>query len=229
MNPLFKHLRTICATLLLGLLCATGARAQNPDLCKPDCDSSEFGATLTKVIEIPGGCTVLVKYAVRNACNIYYDVGIISIQKLEGCGGIDVVSGVEAATIALLQENPMGFPLPDTGQCLTSWRVVRGACWKDSIDFCDNTLWAPCYGEACCLAPYRICRDSSGTLSVNKTGSITYGECDTLDLQCHPICGEEPGASSGPGPSLSHSSHRACIGALKPTTRGKAHPRRKDL
>ena len=186
------------------LLLPTQGVAQNPEICKPDCSSSEFSATQTTVVQLSNGCWARVKYAQRLACGIWNDVGIISIELLSGCAGVDVLTGVTLATEAILLQNPMGFPEPDTGACVMSWRVVKGACWMDSVSWCDDqdTLLVPCVGEACCLSPYKVCRDSLGEKYVIELPSTLNGECDTLLPFCIPVCGESSSAAEGGDPDL---------------------------
>ncbi len=211
-----KKLLLALSTCTMLLLLAHGSMsAQNPDLCLPDCDSSDFGATQTIILTLPSGCIVRVEYASRSACDIWNDVGIISIEYLFGCDTVGIQQGVDETTEALLAENPMAFPMPDTNTCVFTWRVVRGACWKDSVDCDDDTRLVPCFGEACCLSRYRICRDSLGVITVEQNGvPTTSGECDTLDPHCVPICEPAPpSASQGSGPDLGFHSKNAVVGA----------------
>ncbi len=126
-----KTLLTTIATLAVAMLfylASTPAAAQNPDLCKPDCDSSELDMTRTITLVLPSGCVVRVDYANRKARGMCDDVGIVKIEVIGNCGYISGPKDIlDRVTDALLAQNPMNFPLPDTNEYVNSWRVDKGA------------------------------------------------------------------------------------------------------
>lgn len=195
--------KTLFTSIALAVLLLFGAFTpsfgQNPDLCKPDCEGSNFGPTQVDTLVLPGGCVVRVKYAVRIACGFWNDLGIISIEPLTpGCGFFTVGQLLNFTTQEMLRQNPMGFPTPDTGTCTTQWRVVNGACWKDSVTHDGDSVYAACDTVACCLSGYRICTDSAGQRTVTKLGSGSAKDCDTTDLHCTPVCGDEEESLNSP-------------------------------
>ena len=204
-KPLFTTLAVAFALLLGG---ANALQAQNPDLCQPDCYSSHFGSTQTIILTLPYGCVVRVKYAQRFACNKWYDLGIISIEELtSGCSGFSTQLLLDLVTEEMFKENPMNFPVPTGGSpsgdtCFTHWRVVKGGCWRrDSIDCDGDTVNVPC-GDACCLGSYRICTSDSVIILVTPTGSYVVGDCDTLDPNCQPVCGQGESTIKSGDPDL---------------------------
>lgn len=194
----------LAALLLLGAF--TSSFGQNPDICKPDCQSSQFGPTQVDTLILPGGCVVRVFYAVRMACNIWYDLGIVSIEALTpGCGLFTVKQILDFTTLEMLRTNPMGFPDPDSGRCTTQWRVVNGACWKDSVTFHGDSIYVPCNLVACCLSSYRVCLDSLGNRTSTKLSSGSAKDCDTTDPHCTPVCGDSSSSLTSPqDPGLSN-------------------------
>ncbi|MCB0712127.1 MAG: hypothetical protein KDD67_07340 [Ignavibacteriae bacterium] len=207
-----KSLLTTLAVVFVLLLSGTMLIAQtpNPDICKPDCQGSEFSATQTIILTFPNGCVVRVKYAYRTACGTWKDLGIISVEELTPqCSGLSTSTLLDIVTEELFKQNPMGFPVP-TGvggdTCYTHWRVVKGGCWTDTVDCDGDTVHIPC-GDACCLGSYLICAHDSVVISVNPTGFYVEGECDTLDPYCEPVCGQSESSMKSGDPD---------IGALNP-------------
>jgi len=182
------HFAALLSTFLLLLtLFATPVVAQNPGTCVPDCPATPFGPSQFTVVTLPSGCQVLVEYAQRNACHIWWDVAIIKVTPLNAaCAGLTISQIINQATTALLIQNPMGFP-PLPGQpCATNWRVIKGACWKEDQNPCGDVALIPC-GEACCLQPYTVCVDSTGTRTVTSGPPVQIGQCDPQP-GCEFIC-----------------------------------------
>ena len=201
-----KSFLTTLTALAVALICwmaPSTMSAQNPDLCKPDCDTSEFGSTQKITLILPSGCVVRVDYAIRKACETFYDLGIAKIEVIGNCPISDPKSILDEVTEALLNENPMNFPLPDTNECLYSWRVVKGACWTWELDCDHDTVYVPCDSVACCLTPVEVCRDEFGTIKVTPLPGYTTAPCDSTLVGCEPVCGSEPSAAKGGGPGLS--------------------------
>lgn len=176
------------STFLLSLAILTApAVAQNPGTCVPDCPETPFGSSMFAVVTLPGGCLVLVEYAQRNACHIWWDVAIIKVTPLNPlCNTLTISQIINQATTALLIQNPMGFP-PGPGQpCATNWRVIKGACWKSVENPCGDVALEPC-GEACCLQPYTVCIDSAGVRTVTSGPPVQIGQCDPQP-GCEFIC-----------------------------------------
>ena len=214
-----KKLLTTIATLTVAILfhlAPTPAAAQNPDICKPDCDSSDFGPTRTILLQTPDGCTMRVQYVTRNACGIYNDVGIISVELITPCGyPADPATMLQWASDALIESDQTGFGLPDTGTCETTWRVVKGACWEVQIDCDHDSLYVPCDTLACCLTPIEVCRDSTGAISVTHFPGYSNLPCDSLKYGCESVCGEEPSAFKSGSPDLGYSATHLGHGILK--------------
>jgi len=163
--------------------------------CIPDCPETPFGPNQRVVLTLPSGCVVRVTYASRiPECFVppYYDVAIVQIEYLNALCSGPLLSMLEAVTRQLLLANPMYFPMPTTG-CLSRFRVTRSVCWRiDSVLDCDgDTLVVPCDSSGCCLSQYRICRDSSGVVSVTKISSSVPVGADTClgdSIECVNTC-----------------------------------------
>lgn len=193
----------LCAIMLLGVFSVAGAQGYNPNLCLPDCMSNKFSKPKFVTVTLPNGCMVKVKYSTRTACGVWHDLGIEYIEPLNSdCDPLTIKQMLDLATKEMLKQNPMDFPEPDSGSCTTSWRVVNGACWKDSISCDGDTIIAACEVTACCLGAYEICKDSVGNVTVTKLGSSQSGECDSSAWWCQPVCGHGGGSLMEDGPDL---------------------------
>lgn len=199
------------SALIFFLVLTASTSAADTTNCLPDCPADSFGVSTKTVLELPGGCFVRVTWAKRVACNQFYDVSIQSIEPLTAeCGGRPISILMSDATKALLQKNPMAFPpLPPVSgvTCATNWRVVKGACWKYSVE-CNDTIAKPCDLTECCLTPYEVCVDSSGKRTVTPLGGGSEATCDSAS-GCVPVCGGGGGMfNPGDDPELS-STHDA--------------------
>lgn len=192
----------LAALLFFGALASSFG--QNPDICKPDCMGSNFGATQTTVVTLPGGCVVKVKYATRLACGVWNDLGIISVEPLTWqCGFFTLKQILDFTTLEMLEQNPMNFPTPGIDSCTTQWRVVNGACWKDTVTCDGDSILVPCNLTACCLSSYRICTDSLGNRTATKNGAYSPKACDSTDPHCIPVCNDDPFLTAPEEPGLS--------------------------
>jgi hypothetical protein len=162
--------------------------------CEPDCPNTIFGPYQTTTITIQPGCVLEITYASRIACGIWFDYYIAGVQIIQfsGCpfSSGDVAEILEKATIALINQNPAGFPpfIPVTGeQCSTTWRAGKGACWEQVGD-----CLVPCTPTQCCLNAYKVCVDATGHKTIIPLGnmggppvSCPIGQSGT---QCIDIC-----------------------------------------
>lgn len=187
-------MQSLIAALFLLLASAFGPSlaAQVPPPCTPDCFGSPFGPTQVVVITTASGCTVRVWYASRLACGVWRDVAIQQVEIIGSCG-LSASDLLDEIANDLWTNNPMGFPIPDTGTCDTVYRVTKAQCWRMDTTDCDgDTLMLPCggLGPGCCLVQYEICLDSVGTKVIRPiSASIPADTCIVPPgARCENVC-----------------------------------------
>jgi hypothetical protein len=199
MKSILRIITAGAAVVLMGI----PAFGQAPGLCLPDCYNDPFQPEQETVITLPSGCVLRVRYATREACNTYYDLGIVEYEKVSGdcSGGPDVL--LDEIAEAIFKLNPMGWEpgLPlSQDSCWTYWRVTTSTCWWDSVNACGDTLALPCDTADCCLSSFEVCADSGATYisSVTKTGAYSQSDsCESSDPRCVFVCS---GPESTPPP-----------------------------
>lgn len=166
-------------------------QAQSGTECLPDCFNDSFtpmGFLPPAVLEVPGqpGCSLIVHYGYRNACGVWHDFFIYSIEAVGNCDPSflsDPNAVVQTATTLLFMSNPpvnqgggtVGPPKPACGDisCVTNWRVIKGSCWKAY----PGGNYYECQETTCCLQPYQVCRDYCDNITVTGYGSSGGGNC----------------------------------------------------
>lgn len=189
----------VCVFTLFFLNTLT-AQAQNGAACLPDCFNDDFtpmGYLPPAVLEVPGqpGCSLIVHYGYRNACGIWHDFFIYSIEAIGNCDPsflADANAVMQTATTLLFMSNPavnqsggtVGPPKPTCGNisCVTNWRVIKGGCWQAA-----GNHYFPCAETTCCLQPYQVCRDYCDNITVTG-GSPSGGQCNTGEPGCVNVC-----------------------------------------
>lgn len=120
---------TLLASLFILSISTTFAQ------CTPDCPNSTW--TSYSYANVTTSCgNFLVEYVTRFACNMYYDIQILSIEVLDynnsTCSDIEFQQVINSVILQLLIDNPMGFP-PNSNypnpNCVENWRVLKGGCW----------------------------------------------------------------------------------------------------
>lgn len=163
--------------------------------CIPDCPADLFVPQPPVILTLPGGCQVLVEYATRIACGVWFDLQITKITPLTiGCGAFTPAQILNFTSLAILQANPMGFPPYFPGECSTNWRVNKSSCWK----FVDahpsepyDGYYVPCDQNVCCLQSYKVCVDESGNRIVTKEPTPPPQPCPPqVDprAECYHVC-----------------------------------------
>ena len=184
--------------LILFVLTSDSVFAADSTSCIPDCPADAFSGEFQDVVELPNGCFVRVTWAKRLACGTWHDVLIKTVEPLtDECGVLSLPQLLAQASTALLEKNPMAFPPFANGRdtCVVNWRVVKGACWRYSVE-CGDTVAIPCGLTECCLTPYEVCLDTAGKRVVTPIGGGSTAECDTLS-GCVPVCGGDGGSTGG--------------------------------
>ncbi len=154
---------------------------------------------------------------------------IISVELITPCGyPADPATMLGWASDALIKSNFLPFGLPDTNECVTSWRVVEGACWEVQIDCDHDSLYVPCDTVACCQTRIEICRDRAGTIHITDLQGYSNMPCDTLNYECESVCGEEPSAAKSDGPDLGSSAAHVGHGILRASTPRDSHAPQRD-
>jgi hypothetical protein len=165
----------------------TVAAADTARAC--DCPGDIFSTPRDTVIKITDSCWVKVTWSKRTACGVWSDLQIHSIMKLtSGCNGLNAADLMKKTTEALIIANPMGFPMPSPGNCVTTWRVTHAQCWKLDTNACGDVRVIPC-GAGCCINRYRVCMSSTGVVTVTPNGSILTGQCIPT-ASCEFVCNE---------------------------------------
>lgn len=193
-------MRTLRCIALVFVLCAsftslsTKVSAQ-PALCVPDCPADLFIPQPPVILTISGGCQVLVEYATRVACGVWYDLQITKITPITiGCGIHTPAQILNLTTLALMQANPMGFPPVNPGDCNTNWRVSRASCWKFKAANPEDPFggsYVPCDQNVCCLQAYRVCLDDSGNRIITHIPTPPPGPCPAQtdpSAVCYHVC-----------------------------------------
>ncbi len=177
------------ALALLGMT-PLATTAQVLESCPiPDCNEPNTGWSLLPTWHIlPNGCVVEVTYRWRTGCN-YHEIEILRVRlpyngMAQGapCNAYftspktpsDLIND---ATIAVLRANFMGFSPLNNGECSTTWRLYRSACWKDGQGMepnvtTPNTLFVGC-GEACCRTDLEVCQDENGNRTTRVIGQTS--------------------------------------------------------
>ncbi|HHG86065.1 MAG TPA: hypothetical protein ENJ82_15055 [Bacteroidetes bacterium] len=192
----------LCSVFILGILSFAPANAQNFDQCLPDCQNDNFtlmGMLPPILLAVPGqpGCSLEVNYGYRNACGLWNDFFIYSIQAIGTCSQsflTDPNAIMQTATTLLLMSNPpidmmmnkVGPTKPSCGNvnCVTNWRVSKGSCWKAY----GGGLFGPCETSGCCLQPFQICRDFCDNITVQNLAPATGGGCLVAEIGCVTVC-----------------------------------------
>ncbi len=141
--------------LFIGLFFSTNpTNAQCPleESCLPDCYDDPWSVPpIVKPYVVAIGCTLIVTYSHRFACNEFYDYYIHGVELIGTCSfGTDIDEVLDAATIALISDNPQNFPATDCSDDL--WRASKAVCWRE-----DGGCYTPCPPVLCDLELYRIC------------------------------------------------------------------------
>ena len=196
MKRFFVAFVSIVALLVFS---STGVSAQGSP-CKPDCSNDNWSNPVSTVTLNVNGCSVTIKYRTRFACSTYYDVYLESFQ-LTGtnCAGSPPNWSVfiQQVTVALLLNNPMGFPPSVNSTCEDNWRVAKGSCWladflggvggEGGMSEALNEL-RPCSAVTCCLERYQVCLDAYGVRSVTFQGSAPEACPQGTPSYCFPAC-----------------------------------------
>ncbi len=100
------------------------------------------------------------------------------------------------ATI-LSNPDPSSDCNPETGFCIDNVKVTMADCWKAAYGSNGNILaLTPCHSlPSCCVARYRICRQTSGQITI-FSGSISTPPNPTCtgtaspfpSTDCTPVC-----------------------------------------
>lgn len=183
--------------MIIGVMISTSYCLTANEPCKPDCQFSNWTGVLPPHHMTVNGCAVVVKYRTRFACSTYYDVYIESIQVTgTNCAGDppDWTIFIQQVTIALLTQNPMGFPPDTNGTCEDNWRVMKGACWlAEFTPLVEGfggalKLLRPCIESTCCLERYQVCLSSTGERTVTFQGGTPQPCPQGTPNHCFPAC-----------------------------------------
>jgi hypothetical protein len=145
--------------------------------CYEDCDDPPYNSG-TVVIPIQNStCYIEVKFEYRLLnCGdeIVYDLKIIGVA-----GALDTSCAEITYPIALFETavsyiigyphlNP--FPMPDPGNCITSYRVAGPSCWELVYLLVGPSGEAhyllPCAETPLCCRPYKVCQSIHGVVQV---------------------------------------------------------------
>ena len=201
-----RHL--IGALCLLSLCAAVPAFAQqSTDTCVPDCPASTWGSLEHRTVVLPNGCQINVDYFTRCACNTWNDIFLHSVTPdpadSADCAFLATTPMdqiLAAVTEQLLNGSPFDFPAPcrddlAVGQCATRWRIVKGSCWSRIHLSSTYEYYQACSQTACCLKPYKVCRNQCGRTSQPLPGTV-FGGCSgaispyppPVGGACEPVC-----------------------------------------
>ena len=192
--------------------------------CIPDCPETPFPPWQNfepVLLELCPGCTVEVRYSIRNACNQYHDLYFESITTTNGVNqtnnpfcdacfnSMSPAMILAEVTRRMLLLNPMRFPPRNPGECETNWRVVKGPCWQklftdpdgdvnngtgyqwNRLHWCETT-------ETCCIDRFVVCINEAGERRITRQPPASTNPpalpCPTLvpGVYCDPACGIAP-------------------------------------
>jgi hypothetical protein len=204
-----KHaVRILFLCCLIAVAWLPDAAAQN-ELCKPDCQESNWGIGGSQAVILPNGCKVMVDFATRCACGANNDIGIVSMTpdpndpRCASVKNMPLKDAVDLITLEMLKGSGFDFPPPcgelAVGECSTNWRVIKGSCWaKVYYPSPSSEYYTSCSQTACCLKPYKVCRNACGRTAEAQPW-YPYGSCPgavkpypanpNISGECTPVCG----------------------------------------
>ena len=188
----------VVITIFLGVTFANAQPWVGQEPCLPDCNSSAWGAVQKCTLTVNTGCTVVVDFRKRFACNTWYDVYIAGYTVTPAsCGASNPAAFHAAVTKALLESNCTGFPPDSNGLCEDNWRVSKGSCWvRDFIVGVPGiegtlagelTFWYACTTQTCCLERYTVCKNN-GLRQATFTGGEAEPCPQGTPSNCFPAC-----------------------------------------
>ncbi len=141
-----------------------------PAPCYTDCtdDSWTIEEPITCSVD---GCYFSITYSSRDACGVWQDVQILGIETLNtACWYVAPKDIFQAAMKCIIEENDMNFkPNADSLGCYDIWRFSSPACWQYGRTVAYPS-YRPCDSADCCRQRMKVCRDSSGNVSIEPIG-----------------------------------------------------------
>lgn len=181
-----KTLR-ILAVLACFVFLAGAVYSQTPEPCSGDCPDSWSPALSYQVCfgSSPNACCFLYTMRTRNSCGAQ-EIAIVDIIPVLNQNGACTFDRMlyEAFRDVVINNRPNFAPTVD-GTCASNWRVTTGACWKrfDRTETNGGTFthYQPCSDIECCYQFYRVCRSTSGVVTIVKLdpGSVSGDDCPT--------------------------------------------------
>ncbi len=164
--------------------------------CIPDCPEDRFVESNTDTITIPScpGCTVIVNYTWRIACELYQDLQLTGITLHPVCQQECTDNQLYKLIVAnIIRRNPMQFrpigPGPDS--CYPWWRIAHAYCWAKvwhpfGFPIFDGPAWiyAICrQSGGCCVQQFRVCYTNQDgerySISIDTTFTPNNLSCDS--------------------------------------------------
>lgn len=182
MNTLFRRMMLAAFAIIAMLITPHPSSAQIPPrICTPDCPGDAWQSVdnilYTTIHCGTSICQVRIHYALRRACEQqYWDFQVHEIDLLDpscnaNCTNAQILS---EAIYELLMDNNTAVDQPKKGECITTWRVSIGACWKKTVITMPLlgpvTVLIPCEPGVCCLTRYYVCRDNFNTKTLYPQG-----------------------------------------------------------
>jgi hypothetical protein len=193
--------RARAALLALAVVASTVFASAAPTGCPDQCDTLSPSPTMRSVVRLAGGCAVRIIWTFHRSCTVGIDLTVLSVEPLtDACGGLSIARLLNEATDSLIasRETPFFTMAAPRDTCISIGRVLRAACWRDTIR-CGDTLVVPCDTISCCESSVMLCTDAVFRRSIRRVRDVLRVPCDPR-TGCPSICGED-GDSITPGSS----------------------------
>ncbi len=163
-------------------------KAQGFVSCEP-CSTSTSIIETYDYSDLANGCQFRIEYEkITNPCNDFWDIKVKNVKLLTPCSTYSAEQIIALGIIVLLQDNPMGYPMPTNGGTVKI-RVRGPACWRfiESVNPINNELErkvTPCGNESNCCQFYTYKHDADCN-DVGIVHNYSYTEINScLDPAC---------------------------------------------
>lgn len=185
-----NHLTTFIVIIIGFFLSIVPIKAQLAPPCQP-CVPSTSTIETYDYSDLVNGCQFRIEYEkFTDPCNDHWDIKIRNVKLLTPCSTYSAEQIIALGMIVLLQENPMGFPMPTNGGSVKI-RVRGPACWQflETVNPINNQLErkvSQCNGsEDCCqFYTYKHNADCNDMGIVHNYSVTQVLFCDTPEPSC---------------------------------------------